>query len=100
MEPTATQKVGEAHDTPEKKAFCGGAGLGLGVIAQPEPLDVSIRVCANDPFVYDPTATQKVAAHEVPARSFSVGPGTSGLGTIAHGAAALAPAGTATLPSA
>jgi hypothetical protein len=67
-QPTATQKVGEVHETPARTFISLLEGFGLGVIDQEVPLKVSTRVLPLEV----PTATQKVEeTHETSYRSRS-----------------------------
>jgi hypothetical protein len=84
--PTATQKLVERQDTPTRRLY--SSGLGLGTTDQVVPSHITTTVVLLDGLglggvnmASSPTATQKlVETQDTPLRVLSVGPGL-GLGT-------------------
>ena len=77
--PTATQEVGEVHDTPMRALSCVAEVLGLEVMVQVVPFHVSIRVW-KWVLLVKPTATQEEGeVHDTPASKLSFGAEVLGL---------------------
>jgi hypothetical protein len=70
------QNLSATHETAESAADVAELGLGPAVIAQLDPLHVSISGWKSlDAFTYDPTATQNVVrTHDTPDKAFEPTP--------------------------
>jgi hypothetical protein len=94
-DPTATQLVADAHDTPTRVMPL-PTGLGDDLIDHPSPFQCSINVLVAFDVVELPTATHIAGpAHDTPLNWLVLAPATFGLDTTANasavGAAATAP---------